>query len=75
MVGDYISTSWLGGKAYGSFPVAQAPSGGFAFDQALYVPAGGLTRSAATTPASSTPTPVPGASSDHAQGQSDIRQR
>jgi hypothetical protein len=76
MVGDYISTSWLGGKAYGAFPVALAPSGGFAFDQALYVPAGGLTRSAATAPASGTSSPVPGAGSGgQAQGNSDVRQR
>jgi hypothetical protein len=76
MVGDYISTSWLGGRAYGSFPVAQAPSGGFAFDQALYVPATGLTAAAArSTATSSAAQPVPGAGSDHAQGHSDIRQR
>jgi hypothetical protein len=75
MVGDYISTSWLGGKAYGAFAVAQAPSGGFAFDQALYVPAGGLATSAGSATASSTAQPVPGAASDHAQGESQIRQR
>jgi len=28
MVGDYISTSFIGGKAYGAIAVAQAPSGG-----------------------------------------------
>jgi hypothetical protein len=40
MVGDYISTSWLGGKAFGAFAVAtQAPS---PFDEGIYVPTGGL---------------------------------
>ena len=42
MVGDYISTSWIGGKAFGAIAVAQPPSAGFAFDQAIYVPSGGL---------------------------------
>jgi hypothetical protein len=41
MVGDYISTSWLGGKAFGAFAVAtRAPS---PFDEGIYVPTGGLT--------------------------------
>ncbi len=39
MVGDYISTSWIGGKAFGAFAVAQLPTDGSAFDQAIYVPA------------------------------------
>lgn len=42
MVGDYISTSWIGGRAFGAFAVAQAPSNGYAFDQAIYVPSGGM---------------------------------
>jgi hypothetical protein len=42
MVGDYISTSWIGGKAFGAFAVAQVPTDGSAFDQAIYVPSGGL---------------------------------
>jgi hypothetical protein len=74
MVGDYISTSWLGGKAFGAFAVAQAPSGGFAFDQALYVPTGGLTAAsggAAITSAGEHP--VAGAASDHASPRSAIR--
>ena len=41
MVGDYISTSFAGGKAYPVFAVANAPSGGV-FDEAMYVPTGGL---------------------------------
>jgi hypothetical protein len=42
MVGDYISTSWLNGKAFGAFAVAQVPTDGSAFDQAIYVPSGGI---------------------------------
>jgi hypothetical protein len=74
MVGDYISTSWMGGRAFGSFAVAQAPSGGFAFDQALYVPAGGLTAAAAAASATPSATgPVRGAGVDHASAQSRLR--
>jgi hypothetical protein len=40
MVADYISTSWLGGRAWGAFAVAtKAPT---PFDQPIYVPTGGL---------------------------------
>lgn len=42
MVGDYISTSWLGGKAFGAFAVGQTPTDGKDFDEAIFVPAGGL---------------------------------
>jgi len=42
MVGDYISTSWLGGKAFGPVPVGKAPSRGMAFSLGLEVPTGGL---------------------------------
>jgi hypothetical protein len=45
MVGDYISTSVFptanGGRAYPVIAVANAPSGGV-FDEAMYVPTGGL---------------------------------
>ena len=41
MVGDYISTSWLGGKAFGPVAVARPHSGG-AFSQGLEVPTGGI---------------------------------
>jgi len=42
MFGDYISTSVLaGGNAYPVLPIASAPSGS-TFNQAMYVPAGGL---------------------------------
>jgi hypothetical protein len=46
MVGDYISTSWLdtptGRRAFGAFAVGQVPAGGKAFDEATFVPTGGL---------------------------------
>jgi hypothetical protein len=46
MVGDYISTSWVdtpnGRRAYGAFAAAAAPPAGTAFDEAIYVPTGGL---------------------------------
>ena len=41
MVGDYISTSWLNGRAFGAFAVAAEPLGGV-FDQKIYVPQGGV---------------------------------
>ncbi|MEK2479286.1 sialidase family protein [Streptomyces noursei] len=41
MVGDYLSTSVIGGKAVSAFAVGKAPAGGQAFDEALYT-AGGL---------------------------------
>lgn len=36
MVGDYISTSVIGGKAVSTFAVGKAPTNGQAFDEALY---------------------------------------
>jgi hypothetical protein len=48
MVGDYISSSWIdtpaGRRAFGAFAVGQAPATGKAFDEATFVPSGGLTR-------------------------------
>src|SRR5439155_6493840 len=41
MVGDYISTSWVGGRAYGAFAVGKPPST-LAFDEAIYVPTGSV---------------------------------
>ncbi len=74
MVGDYISTSWIGGRAFGAFAVAKAPAGTFAFDQAIYVPAGGLTAaSSGFVSTSQGEHPVPGAASDHAAARSPIR--
>jgi hypothetical protein len=44
MVGDYISTSWVGADAFGAFAVAKAPVGAV-FDQKIYVPRGGVSAS------------------------------
>jgi hypothetical protein len=41
MVGDYISTSISGGRAWPTFAIGKPPSGS-AFDEAMYVPTGGL---------------------------------
>src|SRR5205823_4450945 len=41
MVGDYISTSFAGGRAHPAFALANAPSGRV-FDEAMYSPAAGL---------------------------------
>jgi hypothetical protein len=46
MVGDYIATSFAGGKAYGVFAVAKAKSG-TTFDQAIYTTQAGLDLAAA----------------------------
>jgi len=73
MVGDYISTSWVGGKAVGAFAVAKTPSGS-AFDQAIYVPATGFTAAAGSFVATSSGDhAIPGAVSDHASPKSPIR--
>jgi hypothetical protein len=49
MVGDYISTSWVGTKAFGAFAVANAPTGSV-FDQKIYVPTGGVSATSFTHP-------------------------
>src|SRR5207247_480229 len=41
MVGDYISTSFVGSPAFPAFALAHAPSGGL-FDEATYTVSGGL---------------------------------
>jgi hypothetical protein len=48
MVGDYISTSFSGGKAYPVVALANAPSNG-TFDEAMYTFSGGLDVSGGTT--------------------------
>jgi hypothetical protein len=50
MVGDYISTSVIAGKAFSVFAVGKAPTGSQAFDEALYT-AGGLAVTGGTTTA------------------------
>jgi hypothetical protein len=73
MVGDYISTSWDNGKAFGAFAVCQTPSGA-AFNEPIYVPTGGLALAASGfVVTSSGDHPVPGAASDHASSNSPIR--
>jgi BNR repeat-like domain len=75
MVGDYISTSWLNGRAWPAFAVASPPVG-TVFDEPIAVPTGGLV--AATggfVNNSSGVHPVPDAASDHASPRSPIRRR
>jgi hypothetical protein len=48
MVGDYISTSWVGDRAYGAFAVGRKPTNGKAFDEGIFVPTGGLNRTGST---------------------------
>jgi hypothetical protein len=45
MVGDYISTSWVGPKAFGAFAVATNAPVGSVFDQQIFVPTGGVSAS------------------------------
>jgi len=49
MVGDYISTSWVGTNAFGAFAVANAPTG-TVFDQKIFVPSGGVSASSFPNP-------------------------
>jgi hypothetical protein len=66
MVGDYISTSYAGGTAYGVFAVAATPSGG-TFNEAIYTTASGLASAARTLAplaSSANDQPLPNAASD-----------
>jgi hypothetical protein len=75
MFGDYISTSWLSGKAVPVLSLANAPSGGV-FDQAAFVPTGGLTAaSGGFVQSSKGEKAIRGAASDHASPRSAIRTR
>ena len=53
MFGDYISTSFVSGRAYPMLSIAKVPSG-TVFDQAMYVPTGGLAATAGTAHATAT---------------------
>ncbi|HEV2176760.1 MAG TPA: sialidase family protein [Terriglobia bacterium] len=65
MVGDYISTSFVNGKAFGVFAVAKAKNGA-TFNEAMYTPTGGLSAPEGGARFSSAlDRPVPGAHSDH----------
>jgi hypothetical protein len=67
MVGDYISTSYVNGKAFGVFAVATAPTGG-KFHEAMYTTASGLSAPEGGPRFSSAgDQPIPGAKSDHVQ--------
>lgn len=75
MVGDYISTSWVAGKAYGVFSEAlAAPSNSQTYDQPIRVPTGGLGgATSGFVNTSEGDQPVAGAASDHAAARSAIR--
>ncbi|HEX2051760.1 MAG TPA: sialidase family protein [Actinomycetota bacterium] len=75
MVGDYISTSWVNGRAYGVFSVAlAAPSNSQTFNQPIRVPTGGLSGAVSGfVNTSEGEQPVNGAASDHASPRSAIR--
>jgi hypothetical protein len=65
MVGDYISTSFVNGKAYGVFAGAPPPSGG-KLHEAMYTPSIGLLEEGTGLLLSSAnDKPVPNAKSDH----------
>jgi len=49
MVGDYISTSWIGTRAFGAFSVASQPTG-TVFNQRIFVPSGGVSASSFPNP-------------------------
>ncbi|HEV2491381.1 MAG TPA: sialidase family protein [Candidatus Acidoferrales bacterium] len=64
MVGDYFSTSYVNGSAFGVFAVAKASSGS-AFDQAMYTTAQPMIAPSAPRFSSKGERPVPNAKSDH----------
>jgi hypothetical protein len=64
MVGDYISTSYVNGKAFPAMIVANAPSGSV-FDEAAYSTVTGLVQLEPGTASAAGDEPVPGAASDH----------
>ncbi|HTZ98365.1 MAG TPA: sialidase family protein [Terriglobales bacterium] len=69
MVGDYISTSFVNGKAYGVFAGALPPSGG-KFREAMYTPTIGMLQEGSGPQLSSAnDKPIPGAHSDHGPSQ------
>jgi BNR repeat-like domain len=71
MVGDYIATAYVNGKAYGILAKAVVPAGG-KFNEAMFTPTGGLLalEDEAGPPLSSAgEQPVPNAKSDHGPRQ------
>jgi hypothetical protein len=74
MVGDYISTSVpAGGNAWPTIAVANAPTGS-TFDEAMYVPSGGLAISGGTRRATSSGVVVTGPTAAAKQAPAAIRQ-
>ncbi|MGH9126395.1 MAG: hypothetical protein ACRDZ8_16960, partial [Acidimicrobiales bacterium] len=64
MVGDYISTSFVNGRALPAIAVGVAPTNGAAYNEAMYTVAGGLAAAAGSAPstlsqASTAVTPPP----------------
>ena len=71
MVGDYISTSYLNGKAFGVFAKAKVPTGS-TFHEAMYTPEMGLVQIEEGNGPYLSPAgekPLPGAKSDHGPRQ------
>jgi hypothetical protein len=70
MVGDYISTSYVNGKAFGVFAKAVAPTGSV-FNEAMFTPTTGLNTASEFEPtfSSANDKPVPNAHSDHGPRQ------
>lgn len=70
MVGDYISTSYVNGKAFGIFAKAVAPTGGV-FNEAMFTPTTGLNTASEfeQTFSAANDKPVPNAHSDHGPRQ------
>jgi len=64
MVGDYIATAYVDGKAFGMLAKAIAPSGG-KFHESMFTPSGGLLEEAGPLLTSVGEQPVPDAHSDH----------
>jgi hypothetical protein len=75
MVGDYISTSWLGNRAYGVFAVGRKPTNGKAFDEGTFVPTGGLNRTRSTRSAGGASVGIGGRVQARAPAGSAVRRR
>jgi len=68
MVGDYMSTSYVNGKAFGVFAKALLNNGSV-FNEAMYTPATGLSEESGPLVSSVGERPVPNAKSDHAPSE------
>jgi hypothetical protein len=73
MVGDYMSTSFVGGTTHAAFAVGKAPTNGQAFDEATYTTTSGLSSvSGAAVVTAGGEHPIPNAASDHAAAKAPI---